>query len=107
MGRGQTAEVGATRTSANGYHYTKTKDRGWVLTHWLTAEAKIGRQIGAEEQVRFKDPKNRDPYEADNIIVIAKRKGSLRSRKAVVEARIAEYQAELDEINKALGDIEL
>ena len=54
MGRGKTAEVGDTRIAANGYHYTKTETRGWVLTHWLTAEKMLGREIRSDEQVRFK-----------------------------------------------------
>lgn len=105
MARGQTAEVGATRVAANGYHYTKTEDRGWVLTHWLTAEKELGRQIQEDEQVRFVEPKfKRDPYNPAGVVVIKKKKASMRHRRAQLEARIAELQAELAELNKAIGD---
>lgn len=105
MGRGKTAEVGATRVAKNGYHYTKTEDRGWVLTHWLTAEKQLGRQISSDEQVRFKDKKYKnDPYNPDGVEVIKKRTSSLRKRKAQIEARIEELQAELSDINSRLRE---
>lgn len=110
MGRGQTAEVGATRTAKNGYHYTKKPEHprsqnGWILTHWLTAEKKLGRPLKDNEMVKFKDKKYRaHPYDEEGIVVIKKRTTSLRRRKAAIEARIEELKAELkfieDELKK-------
>lgn len=103
MARGRVAEVGATRVAKNGYHYTKTEDRGWVLTHWLTAERLLGRRLGEHEMVKFKEPKfKKDPTNIDGIIVIKKRTTSLRKRKALIEARIVELKGELEAINKEL-----
>jgi hypothetical protein len=102
MGRGQTAEVNATRTSQNGYHYTKT-DKGWRLTHHLTAEKKLGRPLEEDEIVKFVDKKfKRDPYNPAGVVVIRKKTTSLRRRKAAIEARLDELKAELDYINKQL-----
>lgn len=104
MPRGAVSEIGATRTSANGYHYTKTEN-GWVLTHWLTAEKLLGRPVSEDEIVQFKEPKfRRDPYNENGIRVIKKRKTSLRRRAALLESRIQELQAELDLVNQELED---
>lgn len=105
MPRGQAAAVGDVRIAKNGYHYTKTEDRGWVLTHWLTAEAARGGQIvdPEKEMVQFIDPKfKKDPYNPAGIRIIKKNTSSLRKRLAVVEDRIREYEAERDRIKKQL-----
>lgn len=99
MGRGKTAEVGDTRVAQNGYHYTKT-ETGWRLTHHLTAEKKLGRPLAENEIVKLKD--KMQPYVEHNVEVIVKRTSSMRKRKAVLEAKIADLQAELDGINKQL-----
>lgn len=105
MTRGKVAEIGATRTAQNGYHYTKVEDRGWVLTHWLTAEKQLGRRLAENEIVQFVDKKyKRDPHNPKGIRVIKKRTSSLRKRKAVLEVRIAELQAELASINSQLNE---
>lgn len=110
MGRGQTASVGATRVSQNGYHYTKVeKEDGsveWRLTHHLTAEEMLGRPLRKDEMVKFKDKKyKRDPYNTDGIIVIKMRTSTLRRRKAYLEERIREMQAELRRIDDKLKDL--
>lgn len=110
MGRGQTAEVGATRVAANGYHYTKVANHprasnGWILTHWLTAEKKLGRPLKENETVRFVEKKyKKDPYNTAGVTVIKKKTSSLRRRLAQIEARIEELEAEkkyiLEELSK-------
>lgn len=105
MARGQVAEVGATRVAKNGYHYTKMEDGTWKLTHWITAEKKLGRPLADNEMVKFADPKyKRDPYNPDGVFVIKKKTTSLRKRRAVIEARIEELQAELRNINEQLNE---
>jgi hypothetical protein len=100
MGRGKTAEVGDTRVSKNGYHYTKT-GTGWRLTHHLVAEEKLGRPLNENEIVQFIGSKTN--LRPDNVRVIQKRTSSLRKRKAILEERIEEMQAELDSINEQLS----
>lgn len=105
MPRGQTSVVGDTRVAKNGYHYTKTEDRGWVLTHWLTAEKKLGRPIDSEtEMVKFRSPKFKsDPYNLDGIEIIKKRTVNLRKRLAQIEVRIQELEAEKASIEAQLS----
>jgi HNH endonuclease len=100
MGRGQAAEVGETRVSRNGYHYTKTAG-GWVLTHHLVAEEMLGRPLKNDERVHFKsgDKLNLTPT---NIYVVQQGKSNLRRRKAQLETRIEELQAELALVLKEL-----
>lgn len=103
MGRGQTADVGATRVAPNGYHYTKTPEHGWRLTHHITAEKVLGRPLKDDEIVKFKDKKfRREPYNEEGIQVIKKKTTSLRRRRAAIEDRIRELQAELEYIDKQL-----
>lgn len=103
MGRGQTASLGDERVAKNGYWYTKT-ETGWRLTHHITAEGVLGRPLGEGETVRFVDPKfKRDPKNPKGVKVIKKKTSSLRRRKAVIEDRIAELQAELKYINDQLA----
>ncbi len=106
MGRGQTAEVGATRTAPNGYHYTKTAEHGWRLTHHITAEKMLERPLKEDEIVKFRDKKfRREPYNTEGIVVIKKKTTSLRRRRAAIEDRIRELQAELEYIDKQLKDM--
>jgi hypothetical protein len=100
MPRGKTAEIGDTRVAPNGYHYTRTEG-GWVLTHHLAAEKLLGRPLRAEERVKFKS-KDKTNFSPSNIEVILKGKSSLRRRKAQLEARIEELQAELKYVNNEL-----
>jgi hypothetical protein len=101
MPRGRAAKVDDRNVSANGYHYIRTEN-GWRLEHHVIAEKALGRLLRENEMARFADG-NRDNLKPDNIIVVEKGRSSLRRRKAQIEARINELQAELDEINKELG----
>ena len=103
MSRGKNATLGDTRTSANGYHYTRC-DNGWRLTHHLVAEEKIlGRPLRADERVHFRtgDKTNLDP---SNIVVVKKGKASLRQKRARLEARIEELTAELEEVVREIEE---
>lgn len=104
MARGQTVPVGSTRVSQNGYHYTKVEQDGktaWRLTHHIIAERRLGRALRQDERVSFRNGKKSD-LSPDNIVVSEKGTGSIRRRKAQLEARIAELQSELDSINAEL-----
>jgi hypothetical protein len=106
MARGKNAAVGDTRVAQNGYHYTKTADRGWRLTHHITAEEHIlHRPLQDGEIVQFTEKKyKREPYNPEGIRVIKQKTTTLRARKAKLEARIEDLQLELREVNKLLEE---
>lgn len=101
MPRGQAASEGDTRLAPNGYHYTRTATE-WRLTHHIIMEKTLGRKLKEDERVIFVDGK-RSNLDPDNIEVREKGTGSLRRRLAVIEARIAELQAEKDDIEKQIS----
>lgn len=103
MTRGQKADVGSTRWSPNNYHYTKTPS-GWRFTHHLIMEQTLGRPLQPDERVIFKDGKSRN-LDPANIVVQEKGRSSIRRRKAQLEARIAELQAQLDAIIEELAKV--
>jgi len=100
--RGQIANIGDTMVNALGYHNTRVAT-GWRLTHHLVAEQILQRPLTANDTVRFKDG-NRTNLEPDNIEVLKKHTGSLRRRKAILEAKIEDLQAQLDEVNKEIAE---
>ncbi len=101
MARGKASKVGDQRVAKNGYHYTRTVE-GWRLTHHIIAEDTLKRPLKPDEMVRFKDGKrwNLNP---DNIIIIQKGNGALNRRRAQIEAQIQGLQAELADIEEAVG----
>ena len=101
MARGMISSLGATNVSDNGYHYTKTED-GWRLTHHVIAEEKFGIKINGDVTVRFVDG-DRANLDPDNIVLLAKGKGSLRKREAILLAKIHDLQAELQVVQKELA----
>lgn len=101
MARGKAAKVGDSYVSANGYKYIRT-EKEWKLAHHIIAEENLGRALNADERVRFKDG-DRSNLTSDNIMVVERGRGSLRRRKAQLEARIDELKAELQDVNKQLG----
>jgi hypothetical protein len=96
--RGRASTVGDTRVAQNGYEYTRT-EAGWMLTHHYIAAQLLGRPVAPDELVRFKD-KDRKNLNPNNIEVIPKKRGSVVRRKAQIEARIAELQAELQSLSE-------
>ena len=97
MARGRKSKVGDIRWSKNGYHYTRT-ETGWELTHRLVAARKLGRSLTPEERIRFADG-NRTNLDPDNIEVYEVRQQSIERRKARIQARIDELEAELAELD--------
>jgi hypothetical protein len=87
--------------SANGYHYTKS-DGKMRLTHHIIAEEVLGRPLKADEMVRFKNGDKTD-LRPENLLVIQKNKTSVRKRLAIVESRLAEYEAERRYLLEQLG----
>lgn len=98
--RGQAAKLKDTRTSANGYHYTKTTT-GWRLTHHIVAEEKYNRHIDKDVTVRFVD-RDKTNLRPSNIVIQPKKNSD--DRKKVLKRRIAELQAELDALNSQSSD---
>lgn len=102
MAKGRQSNVGDTRKAPNGYHYTRT-EQGWRLTHHIIAEEQLGRPLNEDERTKFVDG-DRSNLKPSNIKVIKKGKASLRRRKAVLETRIEELQAELAYVTSQLGE---
>lgn len=100
MPRGQKAEPGEIRIAKNGYSYTKTKDRGWMLTHHLMAEESLGRRLRENERVHFKDS-NRTNLSHDNIAVREVKNSKddrlkrLKERKKMIDQEIKDLEHQL------------
>lgn len=94
--RGQTAKVGDTRVSKNGYHYTKCATK-WRLTHHIIAEQKLGRVLKENERVIFGEGGKRD-LSPDNVLIIEKGSGTIARERARLAARIQELTAQLNEL---------
>lgn len=97
MVRGRKAEIGDTRIAPNGYHYTRTPD-GWESTHRILLERKLGRKLRRGERARFKDG-NRANLDPANLEVYTTKPPSANARRARLEAKIDELQAELEELD--------
>jgi len=94
--RGRVSTIGATRVSPNGYHYTRT-EKGWVTTHTIVAEERLGRPLEKNERVKFKDG-DRTNLSPDNLIVYIVQERSKNRKIAQLKARIADLQAQLEEL---------
>lgn len=98
MPRGQKASPGDTRWSPNGYHYTRLEKK-WELTHRILAEKKLGRPLADDERVTFQD-NDRTNLTVENIVVRKKNIVSNASRRARLEARIEELQAQVEALDE-------
>jgi HNH endonuclease len=103
--RGQAAPVGATFINQNGYHHTKVdEERGFVATHVLIMEEKLGRRLEKGEFVKFID-NDRGNLDPDNLELRTRGdRKSPQARLAILEARIEELQAEADELRKKIAN---
>jgi len=97
MPRGQKAEVGATRIAPNGYHYTKSDEYNWRLTHHIVMEEKLGRSLLAHERVLFMDG-DRSNIEEDNLEV-RETKGGVNAKKIEIRTKIAYLEAQLRDLS--------
>ena len=96
--RGSKSKVGDTRVSPNGYHYTRT-EKGWELTGRLVGAGVLGRPLEPTERVRYKDG-NRLNNGEDNVQVFVVRSTSTAKRRARLEAKLADIQAQLEELDE-------
>lgn len=94
MARGKQASIGDERTSQNGYLYIKTP-QGWRLKHQIILEEKLGRPLADNERCCFEDG-DRTNLDPENLSVYIKASQTRGKRKAWLEAKIEELQAELD-----------
>lgn len=93
MARGKKSEVGDTRWSPNGYHYTRTA-AGWELTHKLVAARTLGRPLLDNERCKFKDG-DRTNLDSDNIEVYVTKEKSVNARLAQLYAKREEIDSEI------------
>lgn len=90
------AEIGDTKWSKNGYHYTKCES-GWRLTHHIVAELAMGRPINTtEERVSFIDG-DRQNLDPSNIQVAPKQNGKA-ARIKKLKRQILILQEELEDL---------
>lgn len=100
MPRGRAAEVGTETTNVNGYVQVKTEDRGWIGKHTLVLEEKLGRRLRPGERAFFQDG-DKSNLHPDNIVL-----SETRSFKSI-KARIAKLQAEIEDRQALINDLEL
>ena len=98
MPRGQKADIGSTRIAPNGYHYTKSDEYNWRLTHHIVVEEKLGRRLLAHERVSFID-NDRTNLSPDNLNVV-ETKGGTKSKKVEIRTKIAYLEAQLRDLKK-------
>lgn len=99
MPKGITSPVGTVTVNANGYSQTKT-ETGWKGTHTLILEEKLGRRLRPGESARFKD-NNRTNLDPENIYL------STSSAYRSIKAKIAKLQAEIEDRQALIKDLEL
>lgn len=99
MPRGQTAEVGTENVNSLGYTQVKTEDRGWVGKHVIILEKKLGRRLLSGERAVFSDG-NKTNLHPDNIVL----SGTKTQRS--IRARIAKLQAEIEDRQALIKDLE-
>jgi len=97
MTRGVRSNVGDTRVAPNGYHYTRTGE-GWQLTHRVMAERDLGRRLLSNERIRFLD-RDRANLNPSNIEVYTTKEKTVAAKKAVLESKIEDLQAELEALD--------
>lgn len=96
MGKGKNAKDGDTRTSPNGYHYTKENGK-WRLTHHIIVEKKLGRALRKDERVYFKD-RERTNLDPKNLEVKPVRNGK--------QQRIDRLRQQIMILQDELNDLE-
>jgi len=97
--KGKGVPDGSTRVSKNGYHYTKRGGR-WILTHRLVLEDSLGRTLCQNERIKFVDG-DRTNLSPNNLEVYTVRDKSPATRAAELRAKIADLEAELEELENA------
>lgn len=108
MPRGRQSEIGTVTVNANGYSQTKT-EKGWIGTHVLILEKKLGRKLRPGERAIFKDNDRRN-LDPDNIILTitsnrktkASQLAALIARRDDLNAQIAEIERELETLDEKL-----
>lgn len=103
MVRGIASQLGDTRTSKNGYHYTRVKVGGWRFTHHLMMEQKLGRALRKGERVVFKDG-DKTNLEIENLELQVVGKSAARAELARLESRREDLNERISEL-KALIDL--
>jgi GTP-dependent phosphoenolpyruvate carboxykinase len=90
MPRGVASPPGTITVNANGYSQTKTEDRGWVATHTLILERKLGRRLISGERAVFVDG-DRANLKPSNIEL------AQSSNAKTLQSRINRWKAEIND----------
>ncbi len=90
--------MGDTRTSRNGYQYTRT-EIGWELSHRLVVERELGIKIRPNERVRFSDG-DRTNLSPENLVVYEVKAKTNDKRIAELEAKRDEIDAQIEELRE-------
>ncbi len=90
--------MGDTRTSRNGYQYTRT-ETGWKLSHRLIVERELGIEIGANERVRFADG-DRTNLSPENLVVYEIKNKTNDRKVADLEAKRDDLEAEIEQLRE-------
>jgi hypothetical protein len=72
---------------------------GWRLKHQIIAEKALGRPLRENERCKFRD-NDRTNLDPSNIEVVLKREKSNGTKRAQLEAKIEQLQAELAELDE-------
>jgi len=102
MARGKNKPVGSERIAPNGYHYIKVQNADgttqWRFKHHMAMEKYLGRPLREDERVSFVTG-NKADFSEENLVLSIKGTKSNARRKAQIEARIQELQAQLEELD--------
>jgi hypothetical protein len=99
MPRGQKTEVGDTRWSQNGYHYTRYED-GWDITARRVLAKHLGREkLASNERVRYKDGNSKNYADPSNLELVV-------STATPLKKQLARLYARRDELNGQIADLE-
>ncbi len=90
--------MGDTRTSSNGYQYTRTAT-GWKLSHRLVVERELGIEIRPNERVRFVDG-DRTNLSPKNLVVYEVKIKTNNRKVAELEAKRDDLDAEIAELRE-------
>src|SRR5215831_14713380 len=102
MPRGIPAPIGSETVAQNGYIWVRT-ERGMRYKHHVVAEQKFHREIDSKLEMVFFIDGDKNNFDPANIDVKPRTAKSPATRRARIEAKIEELQAELEELGEEVS----